>query len=87
MANISLCILSTRCNSQLFINCQKSLRYLKRNSYKIVGYARKTPSNDNLGGRASFLQKMVNALLGNSFTSIIYVSTLSYISVPFSEQD
>lgn len=68
-------------------NYQESLKNLLDKGYEIVGYARKSPANDNIDNRTKLLQAMVNNLQERSFASRIYVSTSSYSSTPFFERD
>lgn len=60
---------------------------MERNGYEIIGYARKSPSNDTLETRVRLLQTMIHNLRDRSFASRIYVSTSSYASTPFNERD
>ncbi|PHZ07179.1 uncharacterized protein RHIMIDRAFT_316939 [Rhizopus microsporus ATCC 52813] len=66
---------------------QESIKNLKRNGFEIVGYARKSPSNDKNENRVKLLQKMVDNLQSRSLTTRIYVSFSSCASTPFSERD
>ncbi|KAG1076605.1 hypothetical protein G6F42_025416 [Rhizopus arrhizus] len=50
-------------------NYQESLRNLIRNGYEIIGYARKSPTIDNIDTRTRLLQAMVDNLHERSFTS------------------
>ncbi|KAI9485260.1 MAG: hypothetical protein EXX96DRAFT_474928, partial [Benjaminiella poitrasii] len=59
-------------------NYQESLRNLIHNGYEIIGYARKSPANDDIDTRTKLLQAMVNNLHERSFTSRVYASTCSY---------
>lgn len=68
-------------------NYQESLKNLLEDGYEIVGYARKSPANDNIDNRTKLLQAMVNNLNDRSFARRIYVSTSSYSSTPFKERD
>ncbi|RCH83826.1 hypothetical protein CU098_004968, partial [Rhizopus stolonifer] len=68
-------------------NYQESLRNLIHNGYEIIGYARKSPTIDNIDTRTRLLQAMVDNLHERSFTSKVYVSTCSYSSTPFFERD
>jgi hypothetical protein len=52
-----------------------------------VGYARKSPSNEDIDTRIRLLQAMVNNLNERSYAQIIYVSSCSHSSLPFFERD
>ncbi|KAL7308718.1 hypothetical protein PS15m_011887 [Mucor circinelloides] len=55
--------------------------------FEIIGYARKSPTTDNLDMRVRLLESMVNNLRSRSFATRIYVSACSSSSTSFSERD
>ncbi|KAI8326788.1 hypothetical protein BD560DRAFT_361671, partial [Blakeslea trispora] len=66
---------------------QESIKNLKRSGFEIVGYARKSPSNDTNENRVKLLQKMVDNLRNRSLTTRVYVSFSSYATAPLNERD
>lgn len=67
---------------------QESIKNLKRKGFEIVGYARKSPSDDNKDeNRLKLLQRMVESLQNRSLATRIYVSFSSSASTAFSERD
>ncbi|KAG1462567.1 hypothetical protein G6F56_005492 [Rhizopus delemar] len=74
-------------NCQFLPKYQESIKNLKKNGFEVVGYARKSPSNDKNENRLKLLQKMVDNLENRSLTTRIYVSFSSCASTPFSERD
>ncbi|CAO3698321.1 unnamed protein product [Rhizopus microsporus] len=66
---------------------QESIRNLKRSGCEIVGYARKSPSNDKFENGVKLLQKMADNLQNRSLASRIRVSFFSCASTTFSERD
>ena len=55
--------------------------------FEIIGYARKSPTTDNLDMRVRLLESMINNLRSRSFATQVYVSACSCSSTPFSERD
>lgn len=68
-------------------NYQQSLKTLQNGEFEIIGYARKSPTTDNLDTRVKLLELMINNLRSRSFATRIYVSACSRPSTPFSERD
>ncbi|KAL0087450.1 hypothetical protein J3Q64DRAFT_1737444 [Phycomyces blakesleeanus] len=66
---------------------QETIKNLKKKEFEIVGYARKSPSNDKDEKRVKLLQKMVDNLQNRSLTTRVYASFSSSASTPFSERD
>ncbi|OAD70841.1 hypothetical protein PHYBLDRAFT_64084 [Phycomyces blakesleeanus NRRL 1555(-)] len=65
---------------------QESLKNLKKNGYEIIGYARKSPSED-VTSRARLLKSMVSNLKERSFATKIFVSPCSWASPPLVSRD
>ncbi|KAI8365233.1 uncharacterized protein BYT42DRAFT_649161 [Radiomyces spectabilis] len=72
---------------QYLSNYQNSLRHLKSEGFEIVGYARKSPNDDDPDRRARLLQSMITNLRTRSLCTRIYVSSSSRASDPFHERD
>ena len=69
------------------MNYQQSLKTLQNDEFEIVGYARKSPTTDNLDTRVRLLESMINNLRSRSFATRIYVSAYSRSSTPFLERN
>lgn len=52
-----------------------------------MGYARKSPGDEDEGNRARLLQNMINNLKERSFAQKVYVSSSSVASTPFAERE
>lgn len=69
-------------------NYRESLRNLiHQQGYKIVGYARKSPGDEDENDKVRLLQDMINNLTERSFVQRVYVSPSSSASTPFCERD
>lgn len=68
-------------------NYQQSLKTLQNDDFEIIGYARKSPTTENLDTRVKLLESMINNLRSRSFATRIYVSACSRASKPFSERN
>jgi hypothetical protein len=80
------CLLNSICN--YLTNYQQSLKRLQNEEeYEIIGYARKSPTTDDLNTRVRLLQSMTNNLRSRSFATRIYFSASSRCSTPFQERD
>lgn len=73
--------------SKYLPNYQKSVKNLIHEGYEIVGYARKSPGDEDENDRIRLLQDMINNLSERSFAQRIYVSPSSCASIPFFERD
>ncbi|KAG0980959.1 hypothetical protein G6F29_007434 [Rhizopus arrhizus] len=73
--------------SKYLPNYQKSVKNLIHEGYEIVGYARKSPGDEDENDRIRLLQDMINNLSERSFAQKIYVSPSSCASIPFFERD
>ncbi|KAG2228722.1 hypothetical protein INT48_007455, partial [Thamnidium elegans] len=73
--------------SKYLPNYQESVRNLIHEGYEIVGYARKSPGDEDENDRIRLLQDMINNLSERSFAQRIYVSPNSCASTPFFERD
>lgn len=69
--------------------CQitNNLKTLQNDEFEIIGYARKSPTTDNLDTRVRLLESMINNSRSRSFATRIYVSVCSRSLTPFSERD
>ena len=54
---------------------------------ELVGYARKSPTDDDIENKARLIQLMVGNLKGRSFATRVYVSTSSWASTTFAKRD
>jgi hypothetical protein len=79
------CMLTSIC--EYLPNYQQSLKTLQNDEFEIIGYARKSPTTDNLDTRVRLLESMINNLRSRSFATWIYVSACSRSSTPFSERE
>ncbi|CAO3684585.1 unnamed protein product [Umbelopsis vinacea] len=79
--NIVLCICKLLPNYQQFING------LKADGYHIVGYARKSPGNEDSETRARLLQEMVERLRSRSLVDRVFISASSSSSDPLHTRD
>ncbi|ORX50885.1 hypothetical protein DM01DRAFT_245488, partial [Hesseltinella vesiculosa] len=68
-------------------NYQPSIKALKEQGYKVVGYARKSPTNDSSDDKARWLQAMVDILRDRSLATRAYVSCSSLASTSFEQRD
>ncbi|KAI8640739.1 hypothetical protein BD408DRAFT_444954 [Parasitella parasitica] len=66
---------------------QESLKNLEKNRYEIVGYARKSPTNEEVTFRTRLLKCMVLNLKERSFATKIFVSPCSLASSPLVSRD
>ncbi|KAI7902999.1 uncharacterized protein BX663DRAFT_509158 [Cokeromyces recurvatus] len=66
---------------------QGSLKALIRDGIELVGYARKSPTDDDIENNTRLIQLMVSNLKVRSFATRIYVSTSSWASTPFAKRD
>lgn len=76
-----------RAITQYLMNYQYSIRALKSENYEIVGYARKSPGNENAQTRTRLLQKMIRILEDRSLATKIFVSPSCISSEPFNSRD
>lgn len=53
----------------------------------LVGYARKSPTDNDIENNTRLVQLMVRNLKARSFATRIYVSTSSWASTPFAKRD
>lgn len=60
---------------------------MKEKGYEIIGYARKSPSDDDIETRLKLLQQMINNLRDRSFVDKVYVSISSHAYLPLNERD
>ncbi|KAI9487111.1 MAG: hypothetical protein EXX96DRAFT_551861 [Benjaminiella poitrasii] len=66
---------------------QESLKTLKKNGYEIIGYARKSPTGEDVTGRTRLLKSMISNLKERSFATKIFVSPCSWASTPLESRD
>lgn len=66
---------------------QDSLKALARDGVELVGYARKSPTDNNIENNTRLIQSMVGNLKERSFATRVYVSISSWASTPFAERD
>lgn len=66
---------------------QESLKNLKKNGYEIIGYARKSPTGEDVIRRTRLLKSMVSNLKERSFAIKIFVSPCSLASSPLVSRD
>lgn len=66
---------------------QDSLQTLARDGTELVGYARKSPIDDNIENNTRLIQSMVGNLRKRSFATRVYASISSWASTPFAERD
>lgn len=66
---------------------QNSPKTLARDGMELVGYARKSPTDDNIENNTRLIQSMVGNLRERSFATRVYVSISSWASTPFTERD
>ncbi|KAI8089087.1 uncharacterized protein BX664DRAFT_349497 [Halteromyces radiatus] len=59
------CMLTSIC--AYLSNYQPSLKTLQNDEFEIIGYARKSPTTDNLDTRVRLLESMINNLRSRSF--------------------
>lgn len=59
----------------------------KENNRTIIGYTRKTPSNDSQEHRTMLLQRVVDCLVSRTLADCVFVSTSSFASDLLSERD
>ncbi|ORX56411.1 hypothetical protein DM01DRAFT_1268489, partial [Hesseltinella vesiculosa] len=60
---------------------------LKKDGYKVVGYARKSLTVEEGGRRANLLESMCSNLLERSLADALFVSSHSKANAPFCERD
>ncbi|KAI9025812.1 hypothetical protein CLU79DRAFT_699343, partial [Phycomyces nitens] len=56
---------------------QESLKNLKKNGYEIIGYARKSPTNEDVTSRTRLLKSMISNLKERYFATKIFSSPCS----------
>ncbi|KAL0075651.1 hypothetical protein J3Q64DRAFT_1703071 [Phycomyces blakesleeanus] len=68
---------------------QESLKNHKKNGYEIIGYARKSPTSEDVTSRTRLLKSMVSNLKERSFATKIFVSPfiMDELSVDGNTQD
>ncbi|KAG2216305.1 hypothetical protein INT45_011237 [Circinella minor] len=66
---------------------QESLRNLKIDGYEIIGYARKSPTGENVTSKTRLLKSMVSNLKERSLATKIFVSPCSWASSPLVSRD
>lgn len=66
---------------------QDSLKTLVRNGMELVGYVRKSPTDDNVDNNTRLVQSMVGNLKERSFASRVYAPLSSWASTSFVERD
>ncbi|KAG1162802.1 hypothetical protein G6F37_001816 [Rhizopus arrhizus] len=66
---------------------QGSLKALIRDGMELVGYTRKSPTDDDIENKTRLIQLMVGNLKGRSFATSVYVSTSSWASTTFAKHD
>ncbi|KAI8993513.1 hypothetical protein BDB01DRAFT_716486 [Pilobolus umbonatus] len=66
---------------------QESLKNLKKNGYEIIGYARKSPTGEDITCRTRLLKSMISNLEERSFATKIFVSPCSWASTPLESCD
>lgn len=63
------------------------MKNLKKNGYEIIGYARKSPTGEDVACRTRLLKSMISNLKERSFTTKIFVSPCSWASTPLASRD
>ncbi|RCH84615.1 hypothetical protein CU097_007900 [Rhizopus azygosporus] len=66
---------------------QTHIKMRKENNRTIIGYTRKTPSNDSQEHRTMLLQRVVDCLVSRTLADCVFVSTSSFASDLLSERD
>ncbi|KAI8889955.1 hypothetical protein K501DRAFT_290645 [Backusella circina FSU 941] len=66
---------------------QESLKNLEKNGYEIIGYARKSPTGEDVTCRTRLLKSMISNLKERSFATKIFVSPCSWASTPLESRD
>ncbi|KAI9030655.1 hypothetical protein CLU79DRAFT_349234 [Phycomyces nitens] len=64
-----------------------SLKTFTRDGRKLVCYARKSSTDDDIENSARLIQLIVGNLKGRSFATRLYVSTPSWVFSPFAKRD
>ncbi|KAF1796284.1 hypothetical protein FB192DRAFT_1337011 [Mucor lusitanicus] len=66
---------------------QDSIKNLQKKGYEIVGYARKSPTNEDAETRKKLLKSMISNLKERSLATRIYASPCSWASSPLESRD
>ncbi|RCH80362.1 hypothetical protein CU098_005056 [Rhizopus stolonifer] len=66
---------------------QESLKNLKKNGFEIIGYARKSPTNEDVDNRTRLMKSMITNLKERSLATKIFVSPCSWASSPLQSRD